>query len=183
MASLEGALLRAWRRRTGRTLEEAARDLGVSRRMLGYYESGESAVPMPVLLAARALENGLGPLQAPQRASRERWVALVEDMKRYAQGEPVVGQLLKGREYRRLQEFLNMVRGGPDPDLALTDPALYMTLRRACTRAHLAGLSKYRLAATALAHEPGVDRQADVSRDGTATANPEADEASPSPRM
>jgi len=177
MASLDGALLRAWRRRTGRTLEEAARDLGVSRRMLGYYESGESAVPRPVMLAARALENGLSPLQAPQRASRERWVTLVGDMKRYAQGEPVVGQLLKRREYGRLQEFLNMVRGGPDPDLALTDPALYMTLRLACTRAHLAGLSKYRLADTARAHDPGV---ADVSRDGKSTQDPDADNALPS---
>ena len=45
-----------WRERRTFTLDSAAEALGVSRRMVAYYEQGEKAIPRVVALAARALE-------------------------------------------------------------------------------------------------------------------------------
>ena len=47
---------RGWRERKAYTLDTAARALGVSRRMVAYYEQGEKPIPRVVALAARALE-------------------------------------------------------------------------------------------------------------------------------
>src|SRR5271166_1761293 len=47
---------REWRERNAYTLDTAARALGVSRRMVAYYEQGAKPVPRIVALAARALE-------------------------------------------------------------------------------------------------------------------------------
>jgi DNA-binding XRE family transcriptional regulator len=47
---------RHWRKRKAYTLEEAARALGLSRRMLAYYEKGERPIPRVVALATRALD-------------------------------------------------------------------------------------------------------------------------------
>lgn len=46
---------RAWRERNAFTLETAARALGLSRRMVAYYENGEKAIPRVVALATTAL--------------------------------------------------------------------------------------------------------------------------------
>jgi DNA-binding transcriptional regulator YiaG len=54
--SLSPEAFRQWRERNAYTLEAAARALGVSRRMLAYYEQGAKPVPRVVALAARALE-------------------------------------------------------------------------------------------------------------------------------
>ncbi|MGA2793557.1 MAG: helix-turn-helix transcriptional regulator [Roseiarcus sp.] len=45
-----------WRERKSYTLDAAARALGVSRRMVAYYEQGAKPIPRVVALAARALE-------------------------------------------------------------------------------------------------------------------------------
>jgi DNA-binding transcriptional regulator YiaG len=45
-----------WRERQAYTLDAAARALGVSRRMVAYYEQGAKPIPRVVALAARALE-------------------------------------------------------------------------------------------------------------------------------
>jgi DNA-binding transcriptional regulator YiaG len=45
-----------WRERKAYTLDAAARALGVSRRMVAYYEQGAKPIPRVVALAARALE-------------------------------------------------------------------------------------------------------------------------------
>ncbi len=45
-----------WRERKAYTLDAAARALGVSRRMVAYYERGAKPIPRVVALAARALE-------------------------------------------------------------------------------------------------------------------------------
>jgi DNA-binding transcriptional regulator YiaG len=47
---------RNWRERNAYTIEAAARALGVSRRMVAYYEQGAKPIPRVVALAARALE-------------------------------------------------------------------------------------------------------------------------------
>ncbi len=51
---------RHWRERKAYTLDSAARALGISRRMVAYYEQGGKPIPRLVALAARALE-----LQSP----------------------------------------------------------------------------------------------------------------------
>jgi DNA-binding transcriptional regulator YiaG len=45
-----------WRERNAYTLDTAAHALGVSRRMVAYYEQGAKPIPRVVALAARALE-------------------------------------------------------------------------------------------------------------------------------
>jgi len=47
---------RRWRERNALTLDAAARALGVSRRMVAYYEQGAKPIPRVVALATRALE-------------------------------------------------------------------------------------------------------------------------------
>ena len=48
---------RHWRERKAYTLNSAARALGVSRRMVAYYEQGAKPIPRVVALATRALER------------------------------------------------------------------------------------------------------------------------------
>jgi hypothetical protein len=47
-----------WRLRHGLSLSKAADELGLSRRMVAYYESGKHGVPKTVLLACREWEAG-----------------------------------------------------------------------------------------------------------------------------
>jgi DNA-binding transcriptional regulator YiaG len=54
--TLTAEAFRAWRERKAYTLNGAARALGLSRRMVAYYERGEKPVPRTVTLATRALE-------------------------------------------------------------------------------------------------------------------------------
>lgn len=46
-----------WRERKAYTLDAAARALGISRRMVAYYEQGAKPIPRVVALATRALER------------------------------------------------------------------------------------------------------------------------------
>jgi DNA-binding transcriptional regulator YiaG len=57
--TLTPAAFRAWRERKAYTLDSAAKALGLSRRMLACYESGEKPVPRVVALATKALEPAL----------------------------------------------------------------------------------------------------------------------------
>jgi len=54
--TMSSEAFREWRERNAYTLDTAARALGVSRRMVAYYEQGAKPVPRIVALAARALE-------------------------------------------------------------------------------------------------------------------------------
>lgn len=47
---------RSWRERKAYTLDQAARALGLSRRMVAYYEKGQRPIPRVVALATRALD-------------------------------------------------------------------------------------------------------------------------------
>ena len=49
---------KAWRERSALTLDAAAQALGLSRRMVAYYEQGTKPIPRVVALATRALELG-----------------------------------------------------------------------------------------------------------------------------
>lgn len=49
---------RLWRERRALTLDAAARALGLSRRMVAYYEQGDRPIPRVVALATRGLEAG-----------------------------------------------------------------------------------------------------------------------------
>ena len=48
---------RHWRERKAYTLDTAARALGLSRRMVAYYEQGAKPIPRVVALATRALDQ------------------------------------------------------------------------------------------------------------------------------
>jgi len=55
-ATMSPDAFRHWRERNAYTLDSAARALGVSRRMVAYYEQGAKPIPRVVALATRALE-------------------------------------------------------------------------------------------------------------------------------
>lgn len=54
--TLSPEAFRRWRERKAYTLDAAAKALGVSRRMVAYYEEGKKPIPRVVALATRALE-------------------------------------------------------------------------------------------------------------------------------
>ena len=58
-ATMSPDAFRRWRERKALTLDAAARALGVSRRMVAYYEQGAKPIPRVVALATRGLEHGL----------------------------------------------------------------------------------------------------------------------------
>lgn len=55
-ATMSPDAFRRWRERKAYTLDTAAQALGLSRRMVAYYEQGAKPIPRIVALAARALE-------------------------------------------------------------------------------------------------------------------------------
>ena len=54
--TLSPEAFREWRERNALTLEGAAKALGVSRRMIAYYEQGAKPIPRVVALATRGFE-------------------------------------------------------------------------------------------------------------------------------
>jgi DNA-binding transcriptional regulator YiaG len=54
--TMSPAAFKQWRERKAYTLDTAARALGISRRMVAYYEQGAKPIPRVVALAAQALE-------------------------------------------------------------------------------------------------------------------------------
>lgn len=143
---LEGAIaLRRWRRASSLTRHAAALELGVSERILAYYEAGERPVPRAVILAVRALTAGLDDKLDGNGPARERWVVLVRNILDYGKGVPVVGRILRSRDRVALADFISFIKQGPDPVLALTDQALFQSMRAAVTRAQLSGLASYKL--------------------------------------
>lgn len=54
---MPAAAFRDWMQRHGLTQEAAATALGLSRRMIGYYLSGESVIPKTVMLATEGWER------------------------------------------------------------------------------------------------------------------------------
>jgi DNA-binding XRE family transcriptional regulator len=54
--AMSAAEFKSWRERQAYTLDLAAKALGVSRRMIAYYEQGTKPIPRVVALATRALE-------------------------------------------------------------------------------------------------------------------------------
>jgi DNA-binding XRE family transcriptional regulator len=60
------AAFRRWRERKAYTLDDAARALGLSRRIVAYYEKGGRPIPRVVALATRALDLSSTP-RSPSR--------------------------------------------------------------------------------------------------------------------
>ncbi|MDB5480392.1 MAG: hypothetical protein JWO83_1445 [Caulobacteraceae bacterium] len=58
-ATMTADAFRHWRERKAYTLDTAAQALGLSRRMVAYYDRGEKPIPRTVALAVKALELGL----------------------------------------------------------------------------------------------------------------------------
>jgi hypothetical protein len=54
--TLSPEAFKEWRKRHAYTLDAAAAALGISRRMVAYYEQGKKPIPRVVALATRALE-------------------------------------------------------------------------------------------------------------------------------
>jgi DNA-binding transcriptional regulator YiaG len=65
--TLSATEFRAWRERQHFTLEDAARMLDISRRMIAYYEDGTKRVPRVVSLATKALDIEAGDTKRPKR--------------------------------------------------------------------------------------------------------------------
>lgn len=59
---MKSADLRAWRTRMRYSKAQAARELGIARRSLFTYESGDEELPRYIGLACAALEHGIEPL-------------------------------------------------------------------------------------------------------------------------
>lgn len=57
-ATMTAEAFQDWRKRHAFTLNTAAQALGVSRRMVAYYDKGRKPIPRVVALATRALERG-----------------------------------------------------------------------------------------------------------------------------
>ena len=57
-ATMTAEAFRSWRERRAYTLDAAAKALGLSRRMVAYYDHGDKPIPRVVALAAQALELG-----------------------------------------------------------------------------------------------------------------------------
>lgn len=57
--SMPPAMFRAWMETHNFTLDRAAEALGLSRRMIAYYLSGEQAVPKTVMLATEGVDGRL----------------------------------------------------------------------------------------------------------------------------
>ena len=55
-ATMTPAEFRNWRERKAYTLDAAAKALGISRRMVAYYEHGDRPIPRVVALATRGIE-------------------------------------------------------------------------------------------------------------------------------
>jgi len=55
-ATMSAEAFQAWRKRHAFTLDTAAKALGLSRRMVAYYEEGKRPIPRTVALATRGLE-------------------------------------------------------------------------------------------------------------------------------
>ncbi len=58
-ATITADAFRLWRERQAYTLDAAARALGLSRRIVAYYDQGDMPIPRTVALAVKALELGL----------------------------------------------------------------------------------------------------------------------------
>lgn len=56
-ATMSPDAFKLWRERKAYTLDAAARALGLSRRMVAYYEQGAKPIPRVVALATRGLEH------------------------------------------------------------------------------------------------------------------------------
>lgn len=54
-ATMTAEAFREWRKRKSFTLDEAAEALGISRRMVAYYDHGDRPIPRVVALATQAL--------------------------------------------------------------------------------------------------------------------------------
>ncbi len=54
--TMSSEALRNWRKKRSFSLDDAAEALGISRRMIAYYESGKKPVPRIVALATRGLD-------------------------------------------------------------------------------------------------------------------------------
>lgn len=58
-ATMSADAFRHWRGRMAYTLDTAAQALGLSRRIVAYYDAGAKPIPRTVALAVKALESGL----------------------------------------------------------------------------------------------------------------------------
>jgi hypothetical protein len=67
------------------------------------------------------------------------WVRGVALMEALLKDDVLIGRLIKNRAYDDLYAMARIIHDDVDPRLALTNPALYRSLREAVTRAHLKG--------------------------------------------
>jgi transcriptional regulator with XRE-family HTH domain len=162
---VDRVLLHRWRREAGMSRPLAAEALGISSRMLAYYEDGVHAVPRAVTLAVWMLATEAGIRLPESGMGRERWVRAVGLAVDYGRGEAVVGRLIREGKRAELGDLLRLLTGGPPPDLALTDPALFRTLREAGINAMLAGLGMLKVPPCMPAHvgDPRDNEEADAN--------------------
>jgi hypothetical protein len=70
--------LRHWRERKAYTLDDAARTLGLSRCMVGYYEKGRSSDPARRCIGDPSARYGLGAVNAHDNSTKRTQLPLTE---------------------------------------------------------------------------------------------------------
>lgn len=70
---------------------------------------------------------------------RDQWVAGVALLRAYLRDDLALARALRERRWTDVLAAAEIASGEVDHDLALTDPALYRTLRDAITKYHLRG--------------------------------------------
>jgi DNA-binding XRE family transcriptional regulator len=134
--------LQRWRADLAISQNDAAAKLDIPVQTYCDYEAGEIDLPVKIMLACRSITKG----DAPDAVSlpRDRWAVTVSNMKRYLAGEEIVGQMVLQEKWQELRDFMDLVRLGPGAELAMTDPSLFIMLRKAGTKAYLSGLMMLR---------------------------------------
>jgi len=143
-ASRASSLLNGWRMRLSISVKEAAALLEVSDDEYLAFETGDKDTPLKIVKRSRQLEqnpDAMRYLDLP----RERWVDVVERAKQINAGEPIVGRLMVNGMWQELRDLMDLARLGPNPQLAITDPKLFVSLREAGTKIYLSGIMEFPL--------------------------------------
>jgi hypothetical protein len=142
VAERASTLLNEWRMRMSISVNRAAELLETPEEEYVSYEIGQRDLPFNLYRRCKQLE--VNPhSKANFSLPRDRWVAVVEMASRINAGEPVIGDLLRHGKWAELKDMMDFAQLGPAPQLALTDPKLFVSLREAATKIYLTGIMEF----------------------------------------
>ncbi len=108
------------------------------------FETGEKDTPLNLIKRSRQLEQNPEAMKYVD-LPRERWVDLVQRAKQINAGEPIIGRMMVNGMWQELRDLMDLARLGPNPQLAITDPKLFVSLREAGTKIYLSGIMEFPL--------------------------------------